>query len=285
MATTCLGVDLGGTNVRVGLISGGSLKELKSCEINGLSGGDEVLDQILELAESFSGYNPEAIGFGVPSVVDTRRGIVYDVQNIPGWDKVPLKQRAEERLKIPAFVNNDANCFAIGEYYFGKGRPYESLIALNIGTGFAGGVVINGQLYEGRNCGAGEFGTIPYRESMLEHYCAGLFFQREHNTTGKELAKRAAAGDPEALEIFSEFGRHLGYAMKVVLYSYDPEAVILGGSVSHSFPYFRESMEEEMSDFAYSNTLKNLSLELSEEPDIAVLGAAALCRQGSAGKR
>lgn len=277
MATTCLGVDLGGTNVRVGLISNGSLKEIKFREIKHLSGGEEVLEEILELAGSFSVYNPAAIGFGVPSVVDTEKGIVYNVQNIPGWDEVPLKQRAEEKLQIPAYVNNDANCFAIGEYHFGKGKPYESLIALNIGTGFAGGIVINGRLYEGRNCGAGEFGTIPYGESMLEHYCAGLFFQREYNTTGRELAEKAAGGDAEALEIFREFGRHLGYAMKVVLYSYDPEAVILGGSVSRSFRFFRASMEEEMSDFAYSNTLANLSLELSDEPDIAVLGAAALC--------
>ncbi|MEX2368239.1 MAG: ROK family protein [Balneolaceae bacterium] len=279
MSNTYIGVDLGGTNVRAGVISGNKITELVSEKIGSGTSGDEVLQLIAGLIRRLPYEHAEGIGFGVPSVVDTTKGIVYDVQNIPGWDEVPLKEIMEKEFSRPVLVNNDANCFALGEYHFGKGRSYDSLIALNIGTGFAGGIVLNGRLYEGRNCGAGEFGTIPYRKSILEHYCAGLFFQRNYGVSGGELGRRAASGDPDALEIFKVFGRHVGVAMQIILYSYDPQAIILGGSVSRSWRFFKESLFRELENYEYQNSLKNLVIDRSEIENIAVLGAAALIRE------
>lgn len=279
MSNIYIGVDLGGTNVRAGVVSDGVITKLVSEQIGSGKSGDEVLQLMTDLIGQLPVEQAEGIGFGVPSVVNTTEGIVYNALNIPGWDEVPLKTIMEKEFSRPVYVNNDANCFALGEYHFGKGRPYDSLIGLNIGTGFAGGIVLDGSLYEGHNCGAGEFGTIPYQSSILEHYCAGLFFEREHGVPGGELGKRAESGDPKALEIFGEFGRHVGMAMQIILYSYDPQAIILGGSVSRSWRFFKDSMFRELEKYEYQKSLQYLVIERSETENIAVLGAAALIHE------
>lgn len=276
MPETYIGVDLGGSNVRAGWVSGGELIHIESQRIDQLQSEDTILDAIFELIGSHSHENVKGIGIGVPSVVDTTEGIVFDVQNLPGWEEVHLKSITEDRFQLPVQVNNDANCFVLGEYHFGKGKPFDSLIGLNIGTGFAGGIIIHGRLYEGRNCGAGEFGTIPFKDSILEHYCGGLFFEREHRRSGEKLAVKAEKGDIRARAAFQEYGRYVGFAMKSILYNYDPEAIILGGSVSRSYPFFKESMMDELDDFVYPNTLNNLTIEVSDKEHIAILGAAAL---------
>lgn len=276
MPETYIGVDLGGSNVRAGWVSGGEVIHIESQRIDQLQSEDTILDAIFELIGSHSHENVKGIGIGVPSLVDTTEGIVYDVQNLPGWEEVHLKSITEDRFQLPVQVNNDANCFVLGEYHFGKGKPFDSLIGLNIGTGFAGGIIIHGRLYEGRNCGAGEFGTIPFKDTILEHYCGGLFFEREHRRSGDKLAEKAEKGDIRARAAFQEYGRYVGFAMKSILYNYDPEAIILGGSVSKSYPFFKESMMDELDDFVYPNTLNNLIIEVSDKEHIAILGAAAL---------
>jgi len=276
MSETYIGIDLGGTNIRAGWVSGDELIHLESKRIDMMQSEETVIDAIFELIGSHSHQEVEGIGIGVPSVVDTEKGIVYDVQNLPGWEEVHLKSITEERFNLPVRVNNDANCFALGEYYFGKGKPFDSLIGLNIGTGFAGGIIIHGRLYEGNNCGAGEFGTIPFKDTILEHYCGGLFFEREHRRSGEKLAEKANKGDIRARAAYQEYGRYVGFAMKSILYNYDPEAIIMGGSVSKSYSLFKDSMMEELDDFAYPKTLDNLTIEVSDKENIAIFGAAAL---------
>src|SRR5690625_7602731 len=95
------------------------------------------------------------IGIGVPSVVDPDEGIVYDVQNIPGGEKVHVKDLLEEKTGKEVFVNKDADCFALGEWKFGEGRGKKYMVGIIIGTGFVGGNILHGKLYEGRNSGAG----------------------------------------------------------------------------------------------------------------------------------
>ena len=96
------------------------------------------MDQICGLIDESKPENLDGIGIGVPSVVDIEKGIVYDVQNIPSWKEVHLKSIMEERYCAATFVNNDANCFALGEKYFGKGLGHKSVIGLILGTGFPG---------------------------------------------------------------------------------------------------------------------------------------------------
>ncbi len=271
-----LGLDLGGTNARAGLVRNQQLGQVSSIKINPKGSVDEVLDQICRLIDESKPEILDGIGIGVPSVVDIKKGIVYDVQNIPSWKEVHIKSIMQERYSTPTFVNNDANCFALGEKYFGKGVGYQSLIGLIIGTGFGGGVIVNGKSYAGLNCGAGEFGMLPYLDSIYEYYCSGQFFTRHFNQTGEEVFQQAVQGKEEALKMWAEFGRHLGNGIQVILYTYDPEIIIFGGSVRKAFRFFEKTMWESIESFKYSNTIKGLKIEVSELDHIAILGAAAL---------
>jgi glucokinase len=275
-AAAVVGVDLGGTNVRAGLVAGGRLRDVKAVPIRNRGTMEEVLEDVFGAVDAVMREEVEGIGAGVPSVIDLKTGTVYDVQNIPSWTKVPLKARLEERYRRPAYVNNDANAFAAGEKHFGKIGPYDSAVGLIIGTGLGAGVIANGRLYSGVNCGAGEFGMLPYLDGNLEAYASGQFFERIHGTTGKDVAARAARGDAAAKAVFAEFGRHVGEAVKAICYAVDPEFIVLGGSVSKSYRFFRDALWETFRTYAYSIARERLRIEVSETENIALLGAAAL---------
>jgi glucokinase len=275
-APIVVGVDLGGTNVRAGLVADGRLHDVRSVPVRSRGTMEDVLEDVFGAVDAVMRSDVAGIGAGVPSVIDLETGTVYDVQNIPSWTKVPLKARLEERYRRPACVNNDANAFAAGEKHFGKIRPYDSAVGLIVGTGLGAGIIANGRLYSGSNCGAGEFGMLPYLDRNLEAYASGRFFERVHGTTGRELAARAERGDPRALGIFAEFGRHVGEAVKAICYAVDPEIVVLGGSVSKSYPFFRTAVWETFQTYAYSIARARLRIEVSETENIALLGAASL---------
>lgn len=268
-----IGVDLGGTNVRAGLVSGSKLTKLSESSLDPFKGKNKVLEQLYNVIEKVIDKNTEAIGVGVPSVVDTRKGIVYDVVNIPSWKRVPLKNVLENRFGLPVKINNDANCFVMGEKYFGKGRNAKDIVGLIIGTGLGAGIIIDNKLYEGSNCGAGEFGMIPFKDDILETYCSGQFFKKYYNISGSELSRM---NDKKSVKIFTEFGKNMAEAIKIILYSFDPEIIILGGSVSHSYPFFKAAMLEGLKTFAYSRTVGRIKIYNSTLKYSGVLGSAAL---------
>jgi len=271
-----IGIDLGATNIRGALVTNNSLSEITSVRIHSDGSVEAVLEDIYQTIDPLLDNDVAAIGIGVPSVVDTNEGIVYDVQYIPSWKEVPLKQILEKRYDKKVFVNNDANCFALGEYYFGKGRGAESMIGLTIGTGLGGGVIIHNKLFPGRNCGAGEFGLLPYKDNILEYYCSGSFFKNVHGLDGVLVFESAKKGDPMALALYAELGVHVGNAIKAVMYTYDPERIILGGSVAQAFDWFQQSMWQEIKTLAYGKSAERIRIEISNLTNSGILGAAAL---------
>jgi glucokinase len=277
---TLIGVDLGATNVRAGRIEGSAIVELVQEPIVRSDSPDDLIAQLTRLIASVHRPDAAAIGIGVPSVVDPVRGIVYDVQNIPAWKEVPLASILQARFNLPVHVNNDANCFVLGEAHFGVGRSdgaaARNVVGLILGTGFGAGLVLDGRLFSGPHCGAGEVGMLPYRESIFEHYCSGQFFERHHGRRGAEVHRSALAGDTESLDILQSFGSHLGEGIKAVLYAYDPELIVLGGSASLAFDLYRDATWASISTFAYPRSLEGLRIEVSRLEQAAVLGAAAL---------
>src|SRR5436190_4618704 len=185
-----IGIDLSATNVRGAHVTEDEISEIESKRIRSNGTEQEVLDDVFELADQLMGDEVAAIGIGVPSVVDMEEGIVYDVVYIPSWKEVHLKKLMEERYHIPVFVNNDANCFALGEHYFGSGKGYRSFIGVTIGTGVGAGVVINHKLYAGHNCGAGEFGIVDYLDKVYECYSSGSFFQNVYGLDREFIFKK-----------------------------------------------------------------------------------------------
>ncbi|MBC7361616.1 MAG: ROK family protein [Candidatus Aminicenantes bacterium] len=271
-----IGVDLGGTNVRAGLVEGFQVVKIASRRVRSQGTAEEVLSDLTEILDEIITPEVQGIGIGVPSVVDLETGTIYDVQNIPAWKEVPLRKILEAHYRVPVYVNNDANCFAVGEKHFGQGKEFDNLVGLIVGTGLGAGIIASGHLITGRNCGAGEFGMLPYLDSNFERYASGQFFLKSYGRSGKEFYEQARAGDIEAKKIFEEFGRHLGEAIKAIMYAVDPEAIILGGSVSQAFEFFKDSMFEAVSSFAYSIALKRIQIKVSNTENIAILGAAAL---------
>ena len=160
--------------------------------------------------------------------------------------------------------------------YFGKGKKYKDLVGLIIGTGVGAGIIINGKLYSGQNCAAGEFGKIAYLKHDIEHYCSGKFFQNEYNIDGEALFQKALRNDKTAKEIFKTYGKHLGKALSIITSSLDPQIIILGGSVSKAHNFFKKSMNASLKDSVYTKTFKNLKIKASLNKNIALLGAASL---------
>jgi len=272
-----LGVDIGGTNFKIGRVKNSIIEEEIFVGVNISATEEETIDTLLKSIDSLINSDIHMIGVGVPGVVDPIAGIIYDIQNIPVWKEIPLKEILQRRYNLPVFINNDANCFALGEKIFGKGRDYENFVGLSIGTGLGMGIIINNQLYNGVLCGAGEIGMLCYKDSIIENYASSFFFSTNYDRSAKELNEMAEKGDTLALKAFDEFGQHLGEAVKDVLYMYAPEAIILGGSISKAYPYFKNAIQSSLESFAYQKQIENLKIELSDQSALPILGAAALC--------
>lgn len=280
MNEAIIGVDLGGTNVRAGRVREGTIESSVSRPISGSASASIVLDEVFGAIDAVLDGGVSGIGFCVPSVVDVETGVVYSVTNIPSWREVPLKEELERRYGVRSFINNDANAFAAGELHFGKGRGYRNLVGIVIGTGLGAGVVINGRLYNGANCGAGEIGNIAYRDSTIESWCSGTFLRQASGMDGEAVYERARAGDQAAQALLTSMGTALGDAILIVLYAYDPEIVILGGSVSRAYPLFEQAMRERLQSYAFPHALQRLRIARSETNDVALLGAAAIYLDG-----
>jgi len=147
---------------------------------------------------------------------------------------------------------------------------------MSIGTGLGSGIIIENKLYAGINCGAGEIGLLPYMDHNIEYYASGNFFSAIYQTTALDAFTAAKKGNKEALNQWDVFGRHFGAAVQAVMYTYDPQAIVIGGSVANAFPYFEAAMRASFSNFIYPESVKKLKIHLTKNQDIALLGAAAL---------
>lgn len=273
-----LGVDLGGTNLCIGLVDNGVV--VKTVSVPSFTPSATMEETLEYLAEQISTLmSPEVtkIGIGVPSVVDVNRGIVYDAANIPSWKEVHLKAFLEERFGVPANVNNDANCYAMGAYgtYPDDAKP-ESLVTVTLGTGIGIGVVDHGRLMCGVNCGAGELGYLDYKDGCLEEYCSRQYFDKL-GVKAHEVAAAANEGDAEAIEIFNEFGRNLGHAIMILMYAYDPSHIVFGGGIANALPLFRGTMEEYIKGkFPFRSNFEKLQIDVRTSGDIPIIGASLI---------
>lgn len=272
-----LGVDLGGTNFKIGCVKDGIIISESSNAVNRNVSESELIQTLFKTIDTVITKNIISIGVGVPGILDPASGVIYDIQNLPLWKKVPLKSILENRYNLPVYLNNDANCFAKGEKVYGCGKPYANFVGLSIGTGLGMGVIVNNQLYSGELCGAGEIGMVTYKDSIIEHYASSLFFEKNYNQNAKSLSDLASQGDSKAIQAFTEFGVHLGNAINNILYMYAPEAIVIGGSISKSYALFKQVMEDTIKSFAYPKQIEDLKIEVSSLKSIAILGAAALC--------
>ncbi|WP_026473599.1 ROK family protein [Alkaliflexus imshenetskii] len=271
-----IGIDVGGTKIHVAHIKDDSVV----AELRVPTGADRAREHIIkDLVDAIGSFmSPEVIGIGigVPGLVDMEAGVIYNVSNIPAWTNFPIKEELESFFTVPVFIGNDANCFVLGEKYFGHARGHKNVVGLTLGTGVGAGVIVNDALHVGNCSMAGEFGGIAHLDSDFENYCSGKFFLHKYKMDAYELSQKAANGDKAALDIFREYGKHVGSLIQTILYSYGPDAIIIGGSLSKAFPYFENGMLNTLDMFPHKVALETTVIEISDNPHIAVLGAGAL---------
>ena len=263
-----IGVDIGGTNIRAGIELGGMITRQHTALLKNKDSLSSTLAQLMDLIRPFTEYPVSGIGIGVPSVVNVDTGIVYNVMNIPSWEEVALKDIVQKEFNLPVSVNNDVNCFILGEHRYGLAKKYKSVIGMAIGTGLGSGIIINNSLYAGSNCGAGEIGMLPYRDSIIENYVCNRFFEETLGINAFDAHQEALSGNNKAIVIWKEFGVHLGSVLKTLMYTYDPEAIVLGGSITKANQFFKTSMLDSLKDFAYPESVRRLTLLLSENENI-----------------
>jgi glucokinase len=273
-----IGIDIGGTKTHIGLVQRGELIREAKFDTAATAPKEQILAELVHHVAAFVGDDVVGIGVGVPGLVDEANGIVHGVQNIPSWQEVHLKEHLASHFGKPVYLSNDANAFTVGEKMYGLGQPFANLVGLVLGTGLGAGLIINHTLYSGTLSSAGEFGGIPYLDKTIEDYCSGKFFRQRTGRPGAEWHALAQQADAEALAVFAEYGRHLGNAIKTILYALSPEAIILGGSVSKCFEYFKGGLAESLREFPFKAVAERLVIIPSALDNSAVLGAAALCQ-------
>jgi glucokinase len=272
-----IAIDLGGTSLRMAQIHDDKITNALSVACPAQADETTILNLFKTLIHQLLTTDTSMIGIGVPSVVDAERGIVYDVANIPSWKEVHLKEVIEAEFHVPTYVDNDVNCFVLGEKHFGAGRQFKDVVGITIGTGLGAGIITGGKLYRGANTGAGEVGSLPYLDSDYEHYCSSFLLKKYGTFTGQQLTAMASAGDEKALSVWHELGFHLGKLMQALLFTYDPQAIIIGGGLATAASFFESSMMKSMHEgFPYSRTLDNIRIFFSSLQGSNMLGASML---------
>jgi glucokinase len=251
-----LGVDFGGTSVKLGVVCRGEVLETATpIPTQSYAGPDEIIEEVLKQVASFRERFPEiaAIGFGMPGFVHFEEGVVHNLTNVPGWRGFPLQQRLEQQIDLHVAVDNDANCMTFAEWKFGAGKGRHDLIAITLGTGVGGGVVANGQMLRGSRFGAGEVGQMSLDwEGRSGHYgnlgaLEKYVGNREISQRAEELyalpdaaaklspqrlAELAREGDPKALQLWDEVARQLAAVLSSCCWLLNPGAIIIGGGVA-----------------------------------------------------
>jgi len=208
MPNFSIGVDLGGTNLRIAAVDEqGTLMEKITLGTKTVLGRDQVLnnmcDAIQQTSEKYkASANLLGVGIGVPGIMDKQTGMMRESPNLPGWADYPVRAEIERRLGTPVILENDANAAAFGEKWLGAGRHVSDLAMLTLGTGVGGGIVMDGEIWHGMSGMAGEFGHMTVEPAGPQCGCGnrGCLEQYASATAVMRMAREAvAAGDAPGL--------------------------------------------------------------------------------------
>jgi len=255
-----LGLDLGGTKILSGLISekGEVLGNPYTVPTGGKDPEETIVNRIFMAIEKslddarLKTSDISGIGIGATGPLDMKQGLILDCPFLPTLRYFPLSKTIQDNYSVPVYLDNDANCFALGEYFFGAGRKYETVLGYTLGTGLGCGIVINGKVFTGATQHAGEVGTSPYQNETIEDIVSGSGISRIYKvisgneSPGPEIADLASKGDKDASQTWEQFGEHLAYAISWGINIIDPDIVILGGSIANAMELFAPALERSL---------------------------------------
>lgn len=323
MKKSLIGVDLGGTNIRVAAISlQGEVLNRRKVPTDPQNGKDLVIRRLVTMLqetlgrETAEGRKPLALGIGVPGVIFIRKGIVVSSPNLPDWVKVPLKQIIRKEIPLPVVVENDANAAAYGEKWVGAGRGANSMICITLGTGVGGGIILDGSIWhgedgmaaevghttvnpEGPQCKCGNTGCVEVyasasgivrevqRRLTREDSILKKSFQgREDIFTAKDVFRAAKAGDPVCLRVIQQMGHYLGIGIANLVNIFNPELIVLSGGVTAAWKDFMPRVKEEVRVRAFEVPRERARIVRAKLGDHAgIIGAAGVALQELKGSK
>ncbi len=303
-----IGIDLGGTNIKLVLVDlGGKIvKKVKGPTINS-SSKNKILDRLKELIHSVIDKSDAArdrtlgIGIGVSGVTDESGRVSF--APALGWEDMPVKDLLRKEFKIPVAVENDVNAAALGEKLFGLGKTVENLVFVAIGTGVGAGIIINGKLYKGFADAAGEVGYLVMGDKYLKDYrkgfgcleslisgsaiaakaanqmrsynsgSMGISFPQGKNITVKDVFEAAKRKDKVALKIVEEVSKYLAIGLGNISTLLNPEMIVLGGGISRQEAVLLKPLREMITKITPIPPKIVIS---SLGNDAGVIGAAAI---------
>ncbi|MCM1189990.1 MAG: ROK family glucokinase [bacterium] len=312
MSRYVFGVDIGGTTVKIGLFDGeGSLLEKWEIPTRRENKGAAILPDV---AESLLGKMKEkgigeteliGIGVDVPGTVDSRGTLVGGAVNIRGWENINIPETVRAYINVPVKAANDANAAAFGEMWKGGGKGYKNMVAVTLGTGVGGGIIVNGSILAGATGSGGEIGHIHIEDSeteecgcgnkgCLEQYASATGIVRlakrrlakdeepsvlrnsEEPLSAKSVFDAVKAGDKVAVEIAEQFGEYLGKGLAAVAGVVNPEVFVIGGGVSKAGEILLRFVEPPFQKYVYQQC-SHARFALAElGNDAGIFGAAGM---------
>ncbi|GBE29109.1 MAG TPA: ROK family protein [Bacteroidetes bacterium] len=298
---TALGIDLGGSSIKWGLVcQDGSIFQDGSVELTSRA-EDRVIDAIAGIvaeALAMEGNDVVGIGIGSPGLMDSTRTIVRTAPNFSGWIDVPLANRVCEQVGIdlPVLLENDANVLVYSESRWGAAIGMKHFVVLTLGTGVGGGVMVDGKLLRGCNGGAGELGHIPIDingpvcktqvKGNLESYCGieGVMREAENvyspdspPSNPDELTRAADAGDERAVEVWRRVGHYLGAGVAAYINIFNPQAVLIGGGISGAGDHLLKPARQTAQSRCFAPNWEDCTFDRAMLRDKAgLLGSAAM---------
>lgn len=253
-----VGVDVGGTNIKLGIVSpDGKIIARQHFSTKKYSRNKtKLINAIVSAAEgllleqNLKKDQVEALGIGLPGLIDPVKGIVSYLPNIPGWRNVPLKKILQDKIGLPVFIDNDVNVITLAEWKYGAGIGYQNFICVTLGTGVGGGLILNNAMYRGEGYVAGEVGHMPLDDRTLEGFVgnsvlqekAGRMFKNK-NIQLEEVYDLAKIGNSLAKEFWQEIGNYIGTTLAGVINLLNLRLVIIGGGVSNNFKFLSPAIK------------------------------------------
>ncbi len=305
-----IGIDFGGTSVKTGVLYRGNIiDEAERINTQIYEEAPPLIHRIHEVIGELRKKHPgiEAVGVGMPGFVDFPTGMVHQLTNVKGWKKIYLKRELHKLTNLPVTVENDANCMAYAEWKRGAGRGLKHLVAITLGTGVGGGIVIDGRMVRGANYAAGEVGqtSIDYTGPMgaygnrgsledyignqqitdmaFKAYAAAGIDRLAGECSPLKLTMAALKGDEIAIRIWERVAEKLATALMNCCWLLNPEALIIGGGVAKAgdllFGPLTKSLHSQLSD-AFKDNLKILPARFGNEAGIVGAGTLALEQAG-----
>lgn len=304
--TAFIAIDLGGTNVRLGLVAQGIVVESARFATQAQAGPADLIERLAEGAREMKdrararGLAAAGLGVACPGVLDRAAGAVLFSPNLPGWRDIPLAAELARLTGLAVALENDANLYALGESRFGAGRGHDDLACLTLGTGVGGGLILGGRLVvgplgcggelghmviepQGRACGCGAQGCLEAYASatglaaaLAEALKQGRSTSLQAGDDPQAMAAAAAAGDALACELFARAGLALGRAAAILAALAGLDLIILGGGLIAAWPLMEPAARRELAERLRIVEADRVRLVLGSLGEAApLLGAAA----------